>query len=145
MSHVHTHGNVHTHSHAPSTANRLAAALLITLAFVGFEAAAGLWANSLALLTDAAHNVTDVVALGLAWYALRLAHRPASPNKTYGYHRAAILVALVNAAGLIVIALVIFYEAYQRLMSPVAFLQKPFPRDGLINSVEQLLRQRSSR
>jgi len=113
-------GSGHTHTHTPGAANRLAAALFITLAFVGFEAAAGVWANSLALLTDAAHNVTDVVALGLAWYALRLAHRPASPDKTYGYHRAAILVALLNAAGLIVIALVIFYEAYLRLMSPVA-------------------------
>jgi cobalt-zinc-cadmium efflux system protein len=110
----------HAHSHPSGASNRLAAALIITLAFVGFEAAAGLWANSLALLTDAAHNVTDVVALGLAWYALRLAHRPASPNKTYGYHRAAILVALVNATGLIIVALVIFYEAYRRLMAPVA-------------------------
>src|ERR1700716_3701836 len=100
----------HTHalSHKPAASSRLAAAIIITLAFVGFEAAAGVWANSLALLTDAAHNVTDVIALGLAWYALRLANRPASPNKTYGYHRAGILVALFNAAGLIVIALVIF-------------------------------------
>ena len=113
-----------THVHAPNqssaVSNRLAIALIVTLVFVGFEAAAGWWANSLALLTDAAHNVTDVVALGLAWYAVRLAHRPASPNKTYGYHRAGILVALINAAGLIVIALVIFYEAYRRLMAPVA-------------------------
>ena len=112
--------HTHAHHHPAGAANRLAVALIITLAFVGIEAAAGWWANSLALLTDAVHNVSDVVALGLAWYALRLAHRPASSNKTYGYHRAAILVALVNAAGLIVIALVIFYEAYRRLMAPVA-------------------------
>ncbi len=113
-----------THSHvrdqASAVPGRLSAALIITLAFVGFEAAAGLRANSLALLTDAAHNFTDVIALGLAWYALRLARRPASPNKTYGYHRASILVALFNAAGLIVIALVIFFEAYRRLLAPVA-------------------------
>jgi cobalt-zinc-cadmium efflux system protein len=111
------------HSHALSqnstVSGRLTAALVITLAFVGVEAAAGLRANSLALLTDAAHNVTDVIALGLAWYAVRLANRPASPNKTYGYHRAGILVALVNAVGLIVVALVIFYEAYRRLRTPV--------------------------
>jgi cobalt-zinc-cadmium efflux system protein len=122
----------HAHSQLAGASNRLAAALIITLAFVGFEAAAGLWANSLALLTDAAHNLTDVVALGLAWYALRLAQRPASPNKTYGYHRAAILVALANAAGLIIVALVIFYEAYQRLTAPVAVQAGILTGTGLV-------------
>jgi cobalt-zinc-cadmium efflux system protein len=93
-------------------------ALAITSAFVVIEAAAGFFANSLALLTDAIHNITDVVALGLSWYALHLTARPAHSGKTYGYHRAGILAALVNSASLVVIALGIFYEAYQRLMSP---------------------------
>jgi cobalt-zinc-cadmium efflux system protein len=109
----------HALNHQPAASGRLTAALIITLAFVAVETVAGLRANSLALVTDAAHNVTDVIALGLTWYALRLANRPASPNKTYGYHRAGILVALLNAVGLILIALVIFYEAYQRLRAPV--------------------------
>jgi cobalt-zinc-cadmium efflux system protein len=97
---------------------RLALALVITLAFVVVEALAGWYANSLALLTDAAHNFTDVVALGLSWYALRLTARPAHSGKTFGYHRAGILVALLNSTTLVVIALGIFYEAYRRLVTP---------------------------
>jgi cobalt-zinc-cadmium efflux system protein len=100
------------------TGRRLMTALVITLAFVGLEAAAGLAANSLALLTDAAHNVTDVLALALSWHALRLAARPSSSSKTYGYHRAGILIALFNSTTLVVIALGIFYEAITRLMHP---------------------------
>ena len=78
------------------------------------EALAGLSANSLALLTDAAHNLTDVMALGLTWYALRLTLLPSNPQKTYGYHRAGILAALVNSTTLVLIALGVFYEAYRR-------------------------------
>jgi cobalt-zinc-cadmium efflux system protein len=117
-----THTHTHSHSHfggitAQST-RRLALSLIITLVFVIGEAAAGWYANSLALLTDAAHNVTDVIALALSWYALRLTLRPPHAGKTYGYHRAGILVALVNSATLVVIALWIFYEAYERLITP---------------------------
>ncbi|MEP7198728.1 MAG: cation diffusion facilitator family transporter [Chloroflexota bacterium] len=109
------------HAHGTDvTSRRMLVALLVTLAFVILEAASGIFANSLALLTDAAHNVTDVVALGLTWYALRLTTRPANAGKTFGYHRAGILVALANSATLIAVALFIFYEAYQRLMSPTA-------------------------
>lgn len=114
---------LHTHSHArlenSSVTRRVALALTVTLAFVILEAGAGLFANSLALLTDAAHNVTDVAALGLSWYALRIALRPANEGKTFGYHRVGILVALVNAVSLVVISLFIFYEAIQRLLNPV--------------------------
>jgi cobalt-zinc-cadmium efflux system protein len=94
-------------------------ALGITLAFVGFEIIAGVYANSLALLTDAAHNVTDVVALALSWYALRVALRPANAGKTFGYHRVGIVVALVNALSLVLIALFVFYEAVQRFLHPL--------------------------
>ena len=100
------------------TARRLVLALAITLAFVIVEALAGFYANSLALLTDAAHNFTDVIALALSWYALRLTSQPAHSRKTFGYHRAGILVALVNSTTLALIALWIFYEAYQRLLLP---------------------------
>lgn len=91
---------------------------MITAAFVLVEVVAGILGNSLALLTDAAHNFTDVIALGLSWYALRIAAKPAHGGKTFGYHRAGILVALVNSTSLILIALGIFYEAYRRLLSP---------------------------
>lgn len=114
---------MHTHAHAPAsgqTAARLALSLGLTALFVFFEAAAGWWGNSLALLTDAAHNLTDVIALGLTWYALRLASRPANANRTFGYHRAGILVALVNSTTLVVIALGIFSEAYRRFLAPAA-------------------------
>ncbi len=97
---------------------RMALALFITLGFVVVEAGAGIVANSLALLTDAAHNLTDVIALALSWYALRLTLRPAHSGRTYGYHRAGILIALFNSTTLVVIALGIFYEAYQRLLNP---------------------------
>ena len=96
----------------------MALSLGITLAFVFIEIAAGIFANSLALLTDAAHNFTDVLALALSWWAIRLTTQPANQKKTYGYHRAGILAALANSTTLVVIALGIFYEAYQRFINP---------------------------
>ena len=107
----------HPRAHA-APAGRLALSLGITLVFVFVEIAAGLAGRSLALLSDAAHNFTDVIALGLSWYAIRLAAQPAHAGKTYGYHRAGILVALVNSATLIVIAFGIFYEAWKRFSAP---------------------------
>ncbi len=109
---------VHSHSEAMTTIARLALALVITLGFVFFEIFAGLYANSLALLTDAAHNFTDVIALALTWHALKLASRPAHSAKTFGYHRAGILVALANSVTLVLISLGIFYEAFHRLVQP---------------------------
>jgi cobalt-zinc-cadmium efflux system protein len=108
--------------HAPhlshSTTSRLALSLGITLIFVALEILAGLYANSLALLTDAAHNFTDVLALGLTWWALWVTTKPADSGKTYGYHRAGILVALANSTTLAVIAVGIFYEAWKRFIAP---------------------------
>ncbi len=100
-----------------STIRRLALSLGITLAFVVVEILAGFFANSLALLTDAAHNFTDVLALALTWWALGVTTKPAHAGKTYGYHRAGILVALVNSTTLALIALGIFYEAYKRFVT----------------------------
>ncbi len=88
------------------------------MGFVGFEAVAGLYANSLALLTDAAHNLTDALALSLTWYAHRLSNRPANADKTFGYHRAGILVALLNSTTLALIAFGIFHEAWGRFVAP---------------------------
>jgi cobalt-zinc-cadmium efflux system protein len=113
-----TNSFTHVHAAVRLTTRRFALALVITLGFVVIEAAAGFLANSLALLTDAVHNVTDVIALALSWYAIRLTLRPAHSGKTFGYHRAGILIALFNSTTLILIALGIFYEAYQRLINP---------------------------
>ncbi|MDW8328150.1 MAG: cation diffusion facilitator family transporter, partial [Anaerolineales bacterium] len=112
---VHPHS--HTHRPAQPTVRRLTLALVITLSFVLIEALAGWYANSLALLTDAGHNLTDVMALALSWYALRLAARPAHSGKTFGYHRAGVIIALFNSAVLIALTLWIFYEAFQRLLA----------------------------
>jgi cobalt-zinc-cadmium efflux system protein len=111
-------GHTHLNEGARGISVRLGVAAGFTLALVAVEVAAGLLADSLALLTDAAHNVTDVIALGLSWYALRLTLRPAHPGKTFGYHRAGILAALVNSTGLVLIALGIFYESYRRFLNP---------------------------
>lgn len=92
--------------------------LLLTLGLVAGEAVAGWLANSLALLTDAAHNLTDALALGLTWYALRLESKPAHAGKTFGYHRGGILVALLNSTTLVVISGGIFFEAYRRFSAP---------------------------
>ena len=110
----------------------MAWALFITLGFVVIEVGAGISANSLALLTDAVHNLTDVIALALSWYAIRLTLRPAHSGKTYGYHRAGILIALFNSTTLVLIALGIFYEAYQRLLNP------PEVEGGLLTVVAAL-------
>jgi cobalt-zinc-cadmium efflux system protein len=118
MSSSHSHAHSHFGDVANQTTSRLALSLILTLGFVVIEAIAGIIGNSLALLTDAAHNFTDVIALGLSWYSIRLTSRPANGRKTYGYHRAGILVALLNSTTLVLISLGIFYEAYRRFTSP---------------------------
>lgn len=115
---MHNHSHPHFNELTKQTVRRLALSLGITLVFVVIETAAGLFANSLALLTDAAHNFTDVLALALSWWALRLTSQPANQEKTYGYHRAGILAALANSTTLVVIAMGIFYEAYHRFINP---------------------------
>jgi cobalt-zinc-cadmium efflux system protein len=140
---AHNHSHTHTHSHlreaAKQTTTRLSWSLGITLAFVFFEAAAGYFANSLALLTDAAHNLTDVIALALSWFAIRITAQPANAQKTYGYHRAGILVALLNSTTLILISLGIFYEAYQRFISPPEVQSSVLILVGLIAVVVNLV------
>lgn len=94
--------------------------MLLTSGFVVFEVIAGLRSQSLALLSDALHNLTDAIALGISWFALRVAFRESHAGKTFGYHRAGILAALFNASTLIGIAGVVGYEAVGRMTSPVA-------------------------
>lgn len=118
MAETHSHTHSHLREAAKQTTTRLSLSLVLTLGFVFIEAGAGIFANSLALLTDAAHNLTDVIALGLTWFAVRVTAQPANAQKTYGYHRAGILVALLNSTTLVLIALGIFYEAYRRFMAP---------------------------
>jgi cobalt-zinc-cadmium efflux system protein len=104
--------------HGPSTGPRLWISAGLTGAFVVLELAVGWWANSLALVSDAGHNLADAAALVLSAWAFALASRPADRTRSFGFHRAGVLVALVNAATLVLMALYIFYEGYRRLVEP---------------------------
>jgi len=109
------HGHDHAHS---MTGRTLRTAFFLTVIILAVELAGGLLSHSLALLSDAGHVLTDIVALGLAWYATAQAARPADARNTYGYHRIGILAALANAVTLIVIVLAIAYEAIGRFQRP---------------------------
>ena len=106
------------HTHGATSGRGLWLSLGITVAFVGLEAYFGQRAHSLALLSDAGHNASDALALGLAAYAIWVARRPATPGKTFGYHRVAILTALANASALVLIALGILLGAAQAFLHP---------------------------
>jgi len=116
---MHMHGHNHGHSHADGSARVLRYSLIATLIYVGVTAFAGIRAHSLALLSEAGHNLTDVLAMVLSWVALRIQSRPPSATKTFGYHRAGVLAAFINAVTLVAIAFYIFYEAGMRLYHPV--------------------------
>jgi cobalt-zinc-cadmium efflux system protein len=96
----------------------MGAAVAATLTFVIVEALAGWVGQSLALLSDAGHNLADTAALGLSWYALRMARRPSHHAMTFGYHRVGVFAALVNAAASVVIAVWIGWEAIVRFRHP---------------------------
>lgn len=105
------------HSHN-LTGNRLRTAFVLTAIILLVELAGGILSHSLALLSDAGHVLTDIFALGLAWFATIQADRPADARKTYGYHRTGILTALANAVTLILIVIAIGFEAIQRFQHP---------------------------
>jgi cobalt-zinc-cadmium efflux system protein len=108
-----------SHAHAEKiSSNTMWMATGLTFAFCVGEAAIGYFSNSLALMADAGHNFADALALALSAFALWMATKPADSKRTFGYHRVGILVALVNAAGLVVMAGAIFWEALQRLYAP---------------------------
>jgi cobalt-zinc-cadmium efflux system protein len=97
---------------------RLGTALALTCVILLVEFAGGLISHSLALLSDAGHVLTDVFALGLAWFAVEQSKRPADRRRSYGYQRVSILAALVNSVSLIIIVIAIAYEAVRRLANP---------------------------
>lgn len=118
MAVTHAHANCHHHDAGHLSESKLRLSIGLTFAFVLAEAMAGARAHSLALIADSGHNFTDALAMALSWYAIRIARRPASPTKTFGYHRAGILAALFNAVTLLVIAFVILREAVERFWHP---------------------------
>jgi cobalt-zinc-cadmium efflux system protein len=108
----------HHHGHNHGKGRVLFVSLGLTAAFVVLEAIAGIRAGSLALVSDAGHNLTDAFALLLAAIGYYLQSRPADQVKTYGYQRAGVLAAFVNAVILVLLAGFIFYESWQRLIHP---------------------------
>jgi cobalt-zinc-cadmium efflux system protein len=110
---------MHVHAHHEGGPQRvLKISLGVTLAYIALLVVAGIRAHSLALLSEAGHNLSDFLALLLSLVAVYLQSRPASSTKTYGYHRAGVLAALVNAVSLVAVSFFIFYEAFHRLQHP---------------------------
>ncbi len=115
----HHGGHDHGHAHGKEIGEgRLAILLGLTATYMGIEVVAGLWSGSLALLADAGHMASDAASLLVTLFAIRLARRPASPHRTYGWHRAEILAAAVNGGALVAIALSVLVEAAQRVATP---------------------------
>jgi cobalt-zinc-cadmium efflux system protein len=121
--HRHDHDDHAHHDHhqtASDNRRRLLFVLCLTAFYMLAEAIGGYLANSLALLSDAGHMLTDVASVALAMFALWFSSRPANIRKTYGYYRLEIIAALANGVTLVVISLLIFYEALQRIKQPEA-------------------------
>ncbi len=97
---------------------RLVFALLVTLAIMAGEVVGGVLSNSLALLSDAGHMITDALAIALGLVATRISKRPSDRRATFGYHRVGLLAALINGLSLLIIAVLIFYESYERFIKP---------------------------
>ncbi len=110
----------HDHSNRPllDSQNRIAVAFLVTTLFMVAEVVGGIVFNSLALLADAGHMISDIAALALSWVAIRIGKRPPTDRHTYGFKRSEILTALLNGLALWLIVGAIFYEAIHRLFNP---------------------------
>jgi cobalt-zinc-cadmium efflux system protein len=111
-------GHGHEHDVRAGSARALGLALALTAGYTVVEVVAGILTGSLALLADAAHMLSDNVSIALALFAVWLARRPATPERTYGYKRAEVLAALVNGLTLVALSIWIFYEAFRRLGDP---------------------------
>jgi len=123
MTNQETHDHSHPHHHhgssgASALESKLIWALLITIGIFVMEVVGGFLSNSLALKSDAGHLFGDVMALGLSLLAVRIARRPSSTRRTFGYHRAEVFAAIINGLTLTFLAGYIFIEAYERLMEP---------------------------
>jgi len=104
----------HNHEHAAPVGRKLLYGIVLSITILIVEVIGGVFSNSLALLSDAGHVLTDVFALGLSWYGVRQATRPANHRMTFGYHRVGVIIAILNALSIFAIAGFILYEAYHR-------------------------------
>ena len=127
----------------------LAVALVIALAIVGVEVAGGIFTNSLALLADAGHMVSDVLAVSIALFAIWLASRPASAQQTFGFHRAEVLAAAANGVMLLLVAAIVFWQAALRFSDPPDVSSAPMLGIGFVGLIANvasavILRRRQS-
>lgn len=118
MSHHHHHHDHGHHHHHSNNKKVLFISFLLIFTFMIVEVIGGILTNSLALLSDAAHMLSDAFALGLSLFAFKLSEKVSNSNKTYGYKRFEILAAFINGITLLVISLYIFWEAYHRFLEP---------------------------
>lgn len=112
----------HHANNGKQPSKRLLVVLLLTASYLILEVIGGLMSNSLALLADAGHMLTDVAALGISWLAFKVAKRPPNKKATYGYYRVEVIAALFNGLTLLVVACFIVKEAFTRLMEPQAIM-----------------------
>jgi len=117
MRHSHEH-SAHTHSHGDLKGRNLLISILLNIVITIAQVIGGLVSGSLALLSDALHNFSDVISLIISYVANKLSRKKASTNKTFGYKRAEIIAAFVNASTLIVVAILLIIEAIKRFQSP---------------------------
>jgi cobalt-zinc-cadmium efflux system protein len=147
MGHGHHHHGQHHHGHAHGSAaarNRKSLVVVLCLAatYMVVQVVGAIYTNSLALLADAGHLLSDVGAIALSLFAIWIAQKPATPRHTYGYYRTEILAALVNGAALIAISILIFIEAYRRLLDPqpvIGGVVMLVATGGLVVNVSSLL------
>jgi cobalt-zinc-cadmium efflux system protein len=116
--HDHAHDHAHSHGHFEKADRPFIIGIFLNIAFVAVEISFGIIANSMALLTDAAHNFSDVLGLALAWWAATLARKRPTETRTYGYRKAGILAALANATLVLAAVGGIAWEAVQRIAHP---------------------------
>lgn len=132
----------HVHSAAGASRGRLLIVLALVVGFLAVEVVGSLLTNSLALLADAGHMLTDAVGVGMALLAIHFAARPASATKSFGYYRLEILAAVANAVLLFGVAAYILYAAYQRFAEPALVLSLPMLGVAAVGLVVNLVSMR---
>jgi cobalt-zinc-cadmium efflux system protein len=113
-----TRHNIHNHDHIHQTSNNIRIAFFLNLGFTLFEIVGAIWTNSLAILSDAVHDLGDSFSLGMAWYLERYAQKGEDQRFSYGYRRFSLLGALINAIILVLGSFFVLYRAIPRLMEP---------------------------
>ncbi len=115
---THKHAHTHTHSHQKLTGRNLLLSILLNIVITAAQVVGGLVSGSLSLLSDALHNFSDVLSLIVSYFANRLAKKEASIKRTFGFKRAEIMAAFINALSLLTIAIILIFEAVERLFNP---------------------------